>query len=219
MDQLRSLLSIVQDTSADGLLAPYLAYSRSIPGWTLDYESLALTRLSYFLPPHSVIVEIGSFLGRSAVLFGGACKAKSSGTAHCIDPFDASGDTASVPDYRRICEGLKKTQQCAFIENIQRGGLENWISVHPHTAKQARHQWILPIDLLFLDGHHSYSTVIETFFDWIDFLKPGGILAVHNSTSLEYDHDGSTRLVNEFIKRPSFEDIGRVETTTFARKV
>src|SRR5262249_55192493 len=85
-----------------GPLGAYIWLASRIPGGTRADEALALARPSRALPQDAVIVEIGSFLGRSAVVLAGARKLRGSGKVHCVDPFDASGDAFSVPIYREI---------------------------------------------------------------------------------------------------------------------
>lgn len=80
-----------------GELGRYLSVSRQITGFLLEQEGIALAQLCYSLPPNAVVVEVGSFLGRSSVLFAGARKLKGNGQVHCIDPFDGLGDAFSVP--------------------------------------------------------------------------------------------------------------------------
>ena len=90
-------LSLLYDRWRWGPLGTYIARSRRIPSWTRGTEAVALARASESLPNGAVIVEIGAFLGCSAVLLAGARKLRGSGKVPCIDPFDASGDAISVP--------------------------------------------------------------------------------------------------------------------------
>ena len=61
--------------AAYGPFGPYLAYAWPIPGWLGRSEGLVLAQRCYELPTDAVIVEVGSFLGKSAVMFGGASQA------------------------------------------------------------------------------------------------------------------------------------------------
>ena len=78
-----------------GRFGPYLAYGAEIPSWLGRQEALALASACYTLPPGAVVVEVevGSFLGKSAIVLAGARKARGSGRVHCIDPFDGSGES------------------------------------------------------------------------------------------------------------------------------
>src|SRR5262245_48937520 len=100
----------------------YIRLSRRIPGWTRGQEAVALAQVSCSLPDDCTVVEIGSFLGGSAVLLAGARKLRGSGKVHCIDPFDASGDAFSRPFYRELQDSLPISLRQRFDENICRAG-------------------------------------------------------------------------------------------------
>jgi MMP 1-O-methyltransferase len=203
-----------------GSLGRYIWESRRVPGWTRHAEAITLAHESYALPDGAVVVEIGSFLGCSAVLLAGARKLRGSGKVHCIDPFDASGDAFSVPIYRTI-RGLRKaTLRERFDKYVERAGVSDFIQVHPGLAEQVLPEWQTPIDLLLFDGDQSYEPVHATYDSWSPFLKPGAILAVHNSRPgyRQESHDGYARLVEELVRPPDFEDVRYVGSMTFARK-
>jgi predicted O-methyltransferase YrrM len=166
-----------------------------------------------------VIVEIGSFLGGSAVLLAGARKLRGSGFVHCVDPFDGSGDAFSTPYYREIVDGNFQRIRRQFDANIARAGLADWVKVWVGTAERVAAGWQLPIDMLFLDGDQSPAGVQSAFDRWIPFLKPGGVLALHNSETRQYaeGHDGHHRLALT-LGPPRYANIVVIGTTTFARK-
>lgn len=204
-----------------GALGKYLAYSRQITGFLSEQEGIELAQVCYALPPDAVVVEVGSFLGRSSVLFAGARKLRGSGKVHCIDPFDASGDSFSVPFYQRIAKRRRRSLREWFDENIRRAGVSSWVEVHQGTAQSIAPNWQTPIDMLILDGDQSPEGSRATYESFAPFLKPGGVLAVHNSAEREYDqgHDGHYRLVVETVQEPAYTSIYCIESTTFARKM
>ncbi|MBW4579354.1 MAG: class I SAM-dependent methyltransferase [Tildeniella nuda ZEHNDER 1965/U140] len=204
-----------------GELGKYLAYSCYIPGWVQENESVALAQAAYNLPPDPVIVEVGSFVGKSAVLLAGARKLQGSGQVHCIDPFDASGDEFSVPFYMRVAKRRKVPLDQWFSENMARAGLTAWVKAHKATGQEMGRNWSTPIDLLYLDGDQSPAGARETYELFAPHLKPGGTIVLHNTAEREYDpgHDGCYRISKESIRHPDYTDIYQVEMMTFARKV
>jgi len=197
-----------------------VAEAGRIPGWRLREEALELVRLSFMLPAHAVIVEVGAFLGSGTVLLAGARKLHGSGRVDCIDPFDASGDAFSAPIYRAIADHEDRSLRDRFEENIRRLGLSKWVSVHEGTSEAIGSRWNEPIDLLLLDGDQSPEGARAAFLRWTPFLNAGGILALTNSSDRAYDegHDGHRRLVVERLTAPEFSGIYGVGTTTFARR-
>lgn len=202
-------------------LGKYLAQSCYIPGWMLEHESVAYIETAYNLPENAVILEIGSFVGKSAVLLAGARKLRNSGKVHCIDPFDASGEPFSVPFYERVAKRRKIPLVDWFKENIDWCGLTDWVEVYKGGALEIRPSWTLSVDMLCLDADQSSQGARAIYEAFIPFLKPGGIVTLKNTADRDYDegHDGNRRLLLETIVEPQYTDILTVQSVTFARKV
>lgn len=203
-----------------GPLAGYVHMSEGIAGWSRGDEAVELSLVARSLPQDAVIVEIGSFLGSSAVLLAGARRVEGSGVVHCVDPFDGSGDPHSTPVYEQVAASFSGSLRHQFDENMRAAGVSGWVSVHEGTAEQIGATWSGEIDLLFLDGDQSPAGARSAYEIWTPFLKPGGMLAVHNSSDRAYapHHDGHRRVVVERVLDPEYTDVRCVGTTTFARK-
>jgi predicted O-methyltransferase YrrM len=191
-----------------------------IPGWTTREEAAALARESYALGDGATVVEVGSFLGKSSVVLAGARRLRGSGVLHCIDPFDGSGDAHSVSSYRTLARQSPLGLRARFEANIREAGLSDWVVIHAGTAEAVGGAWTAPIDMLFMDGDQSPAGVRAAFDAFAPHLKPGAILALHNSADRTYadTHDGHRRLVVEAIRAPEWTAVYQVESTTFARK-
>jgi MMP 1-O-methyltransferase len=201
-------------------LAKYLQISHRIPGWFRGEEAVALAHASYSLPDKAVIVEIGAFLGSGSVLLAGPRKLKGSGKVYCVDLFDGSGDSFSTPLYQATLARLGgESLRGHFETNIRVADLCEWVEVRQGIASDIAKNWTTPVDLLVLDGDHSRQGARDAYESWSPFLKPEGIIAIHNSNDRVYshDHDGNRRLVVEEIFPPRYTDIHLVATTTFAR--
>ncbi len=203
-----------------GRFSYYLQASEHIDGWVNIQERVALAQRAYDLPENATIVEIGSFLGKSAIVMAGARKLKGSGKVHCIDPFDASGDDFSVPVYDEIMNAEARTLRERFDDNIGRAGLQDWVEVHVGTAETAVKDWHEPIDMLFLDGDQSREGAMKAYEAWMPFVRKGGVIALHNSTPRQYEegHDGHYRIASSLIKPPHYKQVRSVVSTTFAVK-
>jgi predicted O-methyltransferase YrrM len=208
----------LSDVRRLGRLGRFVYLSRTIPGWCRDEEAVALAKTSRSLGPDATLVELGSFMGSSTVLMAGGRKLAGSGTVHCVDPFDGSGDEFSVPYYQAIAGAVGRPLQDEFERNVERAGLTSYVKVHKGVAVDIAASFREPIDLLFMDGDQSPDGVRDAYNAWAPLLKVGGILAVHSSTSTEPGHDGSWRLARDVVRAPQYEDIRLIRTTTFARK-
>jgi glycosyltransferase involved in cell wall biosynthesis/predicted O-methyltransferase YrrM len=201
--------------------ASYLQISRRIHGWFRHEEAEALAWASYSLAGEPVIVEIGSFVGSSSILLAGPRKVRGTGKVYCIDPYDCSGDDVSVPVYRRLLASLgARSVRQHFEDNMRAANLSEWVEVRQGVAREIAKNWTWPIDLLVLDGDQSREGARAAYDSWSPFLKPGGIIALHNSNDRVYadDHDGHRRLVVEKIVGPKYKEIELIGTTTFALK-
>jgi MMP 1-O-methyltransferase len=200
-------------------LARYVWLSAQVPGWTRGSDAVAMARASYSLPPDAVIVQIGSYLGSSAILLAGSRKLRESGVVHCIDPFDGSGDAFSEPIYLTALEDGTSLRG-RFDAHIRGAGLSEWVVVHQGLDREFAPSWTLPIDLLCLSGDQSYPGARSAYGGWAPFLKAGGLLVVQNSGPgpLDGSHDGNRRLVFEEVKAPRYGDIHLVGSTTYARR-
>lgn len=201
------------------MLAPYLQMSHRIHGWFRREEAEALACTSYALTGNPVIVEIGCFLGSGTVLLAAPRKARGAGKTYCVDPFDCSGDDLSVPVYRHIMAsfGGGSVRQ-RFEDNMTAADLGEWVEVRQGTADQIAQDWTMAIDLLVLDGDQSREGARAAYAGWSSFLRPGGIIALHNSNDRVYgqNHDGHRRLAVEEIVSPRYTDVQLVGATTFA---
>ena len=201
-------------------LKKYLRLSEKRPGWTRGPEAEALANASFSLPENAVIVEIGSFFGSGTILLAGPRQLRRSGMVHAVDPFDGSGDSFSIPYYDEIIAAHQgRPLRELFDESLRLAELSDWVEVHQARAPEIGASWTTPIDLLFLDGDQSpigARAAYEAFERW---LKPGAVIALHNSNPREYhpEHEGHRRLVLEEILPPRYTDIKLITSTTFAR--
>ena len=198
----------------------YLAIAATVPGWREGEEAAAVYGASYSRPDDAVLIEVGSFLGRSTILLAGARKLRGSGKVYCIDPFDCSGDDFSVPFYEKIlAEQGGGSLREQFENNIDQAGLTEWVRVLPRRAVDAAMEWRAPVDLLLLDGDQSPQGAREAFDAWLPHLKSGGVLIMGNSTPRNYakTHDGNWLISTELVY-PQFIDLRRVGTATIAIK-
>lgn len=200
----------------------YQRLSERVPGWTRGSEAQALLRAAYELPDEATIVEIGAFLGSGSILLAGARKLRRSGRVHCVDPFDASGDAYSVPHYQNILADYGNTPQIQmFQNNLLKAGLTRWFTAHQGPAEKIGLAWNIPADMIFMDGDQSPEGVLSAWEVWGRWLKPNGILALHNSISREYahGHDGHFRLRQRLLAGSSdYSLIEEAGSTSILRK-
>jgi predicted O-methyltransferase YrrM len=177
-----------------------------IDGFLLDEEAVRLYELARGIHGGNIkVVEIGSWLGKSSVVLGSALAAKRGGTLVCIDPFDASGDERSRKRYQADANKLNNPLRMQFESNLKRARVSPIVSVQQGLSHEVVKSWRDPIDMLFIDGNHAFDAVRQDFLDWSPFVRPGGMLAFHDTyfgppanSSGEY-HAGPGRVIQEYV--------------------
>jgi predicted O-methyltransferase YrrM len=169
-----------------------------IPGWLTDEEGEALYELARACRGDGVIVEIGSWKGKSTVCLALGSQAGNSVPVYAIDPH---------ADYRF---GDFKT-------NIERAGIAELVRPIAALSQAAADGFEEPIELLFVDGAHEYDLVLEDFEQWVPKVVDGGSVAFHDTTWTK----GPRKVVGQGIYRSRrFNDVRFVVgSTTVARKV
>ncbi len=195
-----------------------LNIARSINGFLTDQEALTLYKLTNrYLPIESpVVVEIGSWQGKSAVMLGAGLRNKHTPQLYCIDPFNGDGDSYSKNIYSNTLQDLNSSLLDIFLNNIKAAGLMPFTTPCPGYGYEWGERLSMPINLVFIDGNHEYSAVLADYELWEPKLVPGGIIAFHD---VRGGHPGPQRVFEEKIRHPKWKDIRFSDSLAFAKKV
>lgn len=131
-----------------------------VPGWESINEQQLLIHYAKQVPwDNAMIVEIGAEFGMSASLF---CMAA---------PIDAQIISIDLfPD-----DLLEKHR-----DNLQRVGYADRSRQIIGDSSTIGKMWGTPIDLLFIDGDHSYQGVKKDITAWMEHVKVGGVVLFHD---------------------------------------
>lgn len=122
----------------------------------LSQSAWLLHGLARSLKPE-VAVEIGSAIGWSACMLGSALKANGRGMLYAIDPHRPTAwNDGTVTDTFPI-----------ISDNVAKLRLQRHVTVVRKTSQEAARDWNRQVDLIFIDGDHSYEGVKS---DWELFL-------------------------------------------------
>jgi glycosyltransferase involved in cell wall biosynthesis/predicted O-methyltransferase YrrM len=146
-------------------------------------ERLLLLELAKTLPNYPTIVEIGSYLGASTCFLAeGLLESEKEGKIFAVDTWTNIG----------MSEGNRETYE-EFINNIQ--GYQSIITPLRGLSTEIVDDFDHEIDLLFIDGDHSYQGASSDLRKWLPKVKEGGIVICHDFSWAE----GVRKAVREYL--------------------
>ena len=154
-----------------GLAAP-------VEGWMSDDQARRLWAAAARLPAGATVVEIGSYRGRSMIMLGTAAPPDAHLVA--IDPH-AGNDRGPREWVGTDVEG--EADNAAFRANLETAGLSGRVRHVRKFSDQALGDVTGEIDLLYVDGAHSYQPALADIVRWGARVPVGGTLLIHDSFS------------------------------------
>jgi hypothetical protein len=125
----------------------------------------------------NTIVDLGVDFGYSTFCFAAAC----AGEVYAIDSFEGDEQTG----FRNTFQEVSRTRE--------RLGLWNVNIVHGYFDAVAG-SWNRSIDILHIDGKHTYEAAKEDYLTWSKFVKPSGAVLLHDTC---VPHFGVRQLLHE----------------------
>jgi len=118
-----------------------------------------------------VCVEIGSARGKSACAVGLALRRNGGGKLYAIDPHSPTqwNDADSTDSFAII------------TKHLQKAGVSDYVEIVRKTSKEAAAGWPRPIDLIFIDGDHSYEGVKADWDLFIPHVSEFGVVVFHDT--------------------------------------
>lgn len=182
------------------------------PGWLHDDEGPFLRELA--LKCDGPYLEVGSYCGKSTLWIGDA--AEINGTVvFAVDHHQGSPEMAVGQDCHNPItideDGAHDTLRL-FRLTLRAAGLQDAVIPVVGATGILGPLWAIPVGFVFIDAAHSYEGCGLDARTWGPWLKPGGLMAFHDT----YIHDIS-RVVDETIG-PDFEEVDGCNTVRVLRK-
>lgn len=176
----------------------------AIEGWLSDAQGRALFEAAASTTGRGLIVEIGSWKGRSTTWL--AMGARLAGRrVWAIDRHRGSREDPSADTSQE------------FLDNLQRAGVADVVDPLVMTSEEAAAQIGDPIELLFIDGDHSNEGARRDAELWLPRLVEGGTVMFHDVATAAYT--GPRRVVQQMVcPDPRFHEIARVGSMIVARR-
>ena len=180
--------------------------ANKIDGYLSDKEGEFLYKTAENCKEGGVIVEIGSWKGKSPVYLAKGSKAGNNIVIYTIDPHQGTQDHRD----HKIINTFNE-----FKRNIKEAGVDDIVEPIIKTSKEASKDWNKPIKFLWIDGDHSYEMVRLDFKLWSPHLLKGGIIAFHDAVS-----GGPKKVVCDFVlKSDKFGNAGLIDTIFYAQRL
>ena len=142
-------------------------------GWLTDAQSERLRARA--VDAEGLIVEIGSFRGRSTIVL-----ASVGGDVVAIDPH-AGSDRG--PQEIGADAGRGEADYAAFHANLAAAGVSDRVRHVRRASAEAHGDVVGEIALLYVDGAHRFGPAREDIARWGARVRPGGTMLVHDSFS------------------------------------
>jgi predicted O-methyltransferase YrrM len=186
-----------------------------IHGFLHPQEGFALYHFARNGPGRGAIVEIGSLFGRSTCWLAAGTRDAGRGKVVAVDHFRGSPEHQKDGAHAIAAVAQAGTTFPAFIANLQRVGIRNWVEVRVGASAEIGSGWKGPIRFLFIDGDHSYEATRADVETWSKHLIPGGILALHDVDVWP----GVTQMYRELVaEQTTWKQLGRVRSLTVLQR-
>ena len=127
--------------------------------------------------------EIGSYCGKSACFIGYACKEVGS-KLYSVDHHRGSEEQQYGEEYfdEEIYDFSANQVNTLplFLKNIRKFNLQDHIEPMVMTSVDASFSVPDNLDLIFIDGSHTFESARNDYLHWKPKLRPGGVLAIHD---------------------------------------
>ena len=125
--------------------------ANKVEGWLTDAEGEALFSLAKGCRPPGVIVEIGSWKGKSTTWLAKGSISGSGLRICAIDPhLGGSADSVEKPPMGTFED---------FAANMKRAGIDGLVTPYVMTSAEAAPKVTDKVALVFVDGSHEYEDV------------------------------------------------------------
>jgi len=187
--------------------------ANDIKGWFSACEAGQLYRVIQAIEdPAPRIVELGSCFGLSSMIIACALRNKPQAEIYCVDAWE--GDGSSVFGKTREFIQKQADEGNAFFEMfkdnmVNAGVFQQLTPIRGYTTEVVK-SWTKKADLVFVDADHSYEGVRADVRDWMNFIKVGGSILMHDVTlklAGSKEDSGPGLVIHEFLAKGS--DFGR----------
>lgn len=178
---------------------------KSIPGWCTNIEGDYLYQIAAGLRKNQLVIDIGTYFGRSACAFALGC-IESGARVITIDHYKGNPEHVVKPSFFDAYASIGKMGKA----------VKDKISTVQSEAVEFSENFPWPVHVVYVDNEHGFQAVVETFRAWWPKLVPGGNLLLHDSFNTGWNE--VVEAVNHISENCSMEDAGHADSIRHFRK-
>ncbi|CAM3098261.1 class I SAM-dependent methyltransferase [Skermania piniformis] len=160
-----------------------LAFAEQVTGFMPPVEGRALYDAVRAYVGDGVILEIGSYCGKSAIYLGAAAR-EVGATVVTVDHHSGSEEHQPGWEYHdsSLVDPVTGTFDTVteFRRSIVRAGLTDVVVGIVGSSGVVARWWRTPVQLLFIDGGHTEEAAQRDYDNWVHWVAGGGLLAIHD---------------------------------------
>jgi predicted O-methyltransferase YrrM len=146
-------------------------------------EADALYDAAFAMAPYGILLEVGTYCGKSATYLGAAAR-QHGGRVVTVDHHRGSEENQPGwewhdPELVDPVVGVMDTLPF-FRHTMHAAGLEDVVVAVVGRSPTVAAMWSTPLALLFIDGGHTEEHANADYDGWSRFVQPGGVLAIHD---------------------------------------
>ena len=170
---------------------------QEVRGWLLPSAAEELYRYASMANANGIVVEIGSYSGKSTLCI--ACALK---------------DNIQRGNKKQMVAVDVKFQP-DFTNNLTQFGLYSYVNIIESTSLDVAENWGQPVSFLYIDGHHGKAHAYADFMVWDTLLMPDGIIALDDTSGFML---GPNLQMQVAIRTGAYELLSEVGGVSFLKK-
>jgi len=159
------------------------AVADAAKGFLPPDEADALYDAAWAMAPVGVILEVGTYCGKSATFLGAAAKARG---GHVVTVDHHRGSEENQPgwewhDPELVDPTVGRMDTLPFFRRTMHDAhLEDVVVAVVGQSDVVASMWSTPLAMLFIDGGHAVEHCMTDYRCWSPKVMPGGVLAIHD---------------------------------------
>ncbi len=188
-------------------------FARTLPGVNAK-ECRLLHKLATTAPSNGVIVEIGSYIGKSTIFLAAGAMAGHGQKVYAIDPHENT--------YEHQQPGVPSNTLAQFYANLKAAEVEQQVVQITDFSTHVAPTWKEPIAMLFIDGDHRYEPAKADLKMFEQFCMDGAIIAMHDTvgrigSGLDRKSGAAKAAHKHVLMNKNFRAEGLRQSITYAR--